>query len=150
MVAVTTGATGPSTGPSTAPFGAQRPRLFGLAYRMLGSAHDAEDVVQDAWLRWVGHGGTVENPRPWLPPVSPRLYLTPPFLLPLAWASYRRRLRRRGHGVVVAPMAPRRARAGWRGEHSPDPRHRDVVRRDRGRPGLGRGAAGRCPGVEHG
>ena len=29
-----------------------RPRLFGLAYRMLGSAVEAEDVVQDAWLRW--------------------------------------------------------------------------------------------------
>jgi N6-L-threonylcarbamoyladenine synthase len=76
---------------------------------MLGSAHDAEDVVQDAWLRWVGHGGTVENPAAWLTTVVTRLYLTPPFLLPLAWASYRRRLRRRGHGVVVAPTAPRRA-----------------------------------------
>lgn len=31
-----------------------RPRLFGLAYRMLGSAAEAEDVVQDAWLRWQG------------------------------------------------------------------------------------------------
>src|SRR5262245_65830557 len=29
-----------------------RPRLFGIAYRMLGSAADAEDVVQDVWLRW--------------------------------------------------------------------------------------------------
>src|SRR5262245_18514725 len=28
------------------------PRLFGIAYRMLGSAAEAEDVVQDAWLRW--------------------------------------------------------------------------------------------------
>jgi RNA polymerase sigma-70 factor (ECF subfamily) len=33
-------------------FVAARPRLFGIAYRMLGSAPDAEDVVQDAWLRW--------------------------------------------------------------------------------------------------
>ena len=33
-------------------FVAARPRLFGIAYRMLGSAFDAEDVVQDAWLRW--------------------------------------------------------------------------------------------------
>ena len=33
-------------------FEAQRPRLFGLAYRLLGSAMDAEDVVQDAYLRW--------------------------------------------------------------------------------------------------
>jgi len=29
-----------------------RPRLFGIAYRMLGSAAEAEDIVQDAWLRW--------------------------------------------------------------------------------------------------
>ncbi len=29
-----------------------RPRLFGIAYRVLGSAAEAEDVVQDAWLRW--------------------------------------------------------------------------------------------------
>jgi len=29
-----------------------RPRLFGIAYRMLGSAADADDVVQDAWMRW--------------------------------------------------------------------------------------------------
>src|SRR3954464_12294968 len=29
-----------------------RPRLFGLAYRLLGTRTDAEDVVQDAWLRW--------------------------------------------------------------------------------------------------
>ena len=29
-----------------------RPRLFGLAYRMLGSVAEAEDVLQDAWVRW--------------------------------------------------------------------------------------------------
>ena len=29
-----------------------RPRLFGIAYRMLGSAVEAEDIVQDAWMRW--------------------------------------------------------------------------------------------------
>ncbi|MFC4018733.1 RNA polymerase sigma-70 factor [Micromonospora sp. GCM10011542] len=33
-------------------FDAVRPRLFGIAYRMLGSVHDAEDIVQDTWLRW--------------------------------------------------------------------------------------------------
>jgi RNA polymerase sigma-70 factor (TIGR02957 family) len=35
-------------------FQEQRRRLFGIAYRMLGSATDAEDVLQDAWLRWQG------------------------------------------------------------------------------------------------
>ena len=33
-------------------FLSMRPRLFGIAYRMLGSAAEAEDVVQDVWLRW--------------------------------------------------------------------------------------------------
>lgn len=60
---------------ATAVFSGQRPRLFGLAYRMLGSAHDAEDVVQDAWLRWAGHGDTVENPAAWLTTVVTRLCL---------------------------------------------------------------------------
>jgi RNA polymerase sigma-70 factor, ECF subfamily len=33
-------------------FAGHRDRLFGIAYRMLGSRADAEDVLQDAWLRW--------------------------------------------------------------------------------------------------
>lgn len=37
---------------SDALFEARRPAMTGLAYRMLGSRADAEDVVQDAWLRW--------------------------------------------------------------------------------------------------
>ena len=35
-----------------AEFDAVRPRLFGIAYRMLGRVVEAEDVVQDAWLKW--------------------------------------------------------------------------------------------------
>ncbi|MFW0788397.1 sigma factor [Gordonia sp. CPCC 205333] len=33
-------------------FTEERPRLFGIAYRMLGSIVEAEDVVSDTWLRW--------------------------------------------------------------------------------------------------
>jgi DNA-directed RNA polymerase specialized sigma24 family protein len=33
-------------------FAEVRPRLFGIAYRVLGSAAEAEDIVQDVWLRW--------------------------------------------------------------------------------------------------
>lgn len=39
--------------PSDPVFADLRPRLVRLAYRMLGSVADAEDVVQDAWLRWL-------------------------------------------------------------------------------------------------
>ncbi|WP_405651820.1 MULTISPECIES: sigma factor [unclassified Streptomyces] len=35
-------------------FESHRPRMFGLAYRMLGSAEEAEDTVQDAYPRWSG------------------------------------------------------------------------------------------------
>lgn len=38
--------------PHLAPFAAARPRLRALAYRLLGSLSDADDLLQDAWLRW--------------------------------------------------------------------------------------------------
>lgn len=38
--------------PSLSEFLSLRPRLYGIAYRMLGSASDAEDVLQNAWVRW--------------------------------------------------------------------------------------------------
>ena len=55
-------------------FEIERPRLLGLAYRMLGSLTDAEDVVQDAWLRWSGADrDEVVNPAAWLTTVTTRL-----------------------------------------------------------------------------
>lgn len=57
-------------------FGIERPRLLGLAYRMLGSLADAEDVVQDAWLRWASTDRqVVENPAAWLTTTTTRLAL---------------------------------------------------------------------------
>jgi RNA polymerase sigma-70 factor (ECF subfamily) len=56
-------------------FEAQRPRLRRLAYRMLGSVSEAEDVVQDAWLRWDRAGEGVENPPAWLAQTTSRLCL---------------------------------------------------------------------------
>src|SRR5688500_4711444 len=50
------------------------PRLWGIAYRMLGSVQDAEDVVQESFLRW--HGADVEAvrmPEAWLVRVATRL-----------------------------------------------------------------------------
>jgi len=51
-----------------------RPRLFGIAYRMLGSAAEAEDIVQDVWLRWQSTNRTaVENPPAYLATTATRL-----------------------------------------------------------------------------
>ncbi len=55
-------------------FEAERPRLLGLAYRILGSAVDAEDVVQEAWVRWQA-AHDVERPAAWLTTVVSRLAL---------------------------------------------------------------------------
>ncbi|MGW1770718.1 RNA polymerase sigma-70 factor [Streptomyces sp. NPDC002104] len=57
-------------------FEEHRPRLFSLAYRMLGSAAEAEDAVQDAYLRWHGtEPGQVAAPGPWLSKVVTNLCL---------------------------------------------------------------------------
>lgn len=55
-------------------FEAERPRLQRLAYRMLGSVAEAQDAVQDAWLRWrrVDPAG-IENPAAWLASATTRL-----------------------------------------------------------------------------
>ncbi|WP_436535131.1 RNA polymerase sigma-70 factor [Actinoplanes sp. HUAS TT8] len=55
-------------------FTSVRPRLFGIAYRMLSSASEAEDLVQDVWLRWQGYDrSTVTNPGAFLATTTTRL-----------------------------------------------------------------------------
>ncbi|WP_434587857.1 RNA polymerase sigma factor SigJ [Streptomyces sp. A5-4] len=55
-------------------FEAHRPVLTGVAYRMLGRVADAEDVVQDAWLRWSAQErDDVREPRAFLVRVTTRL-----------------------------------------------------------------------------
>ena len=55
-------------------FAALRPRLFSIAYRMLGTRADAEDVVQDAWLRWhASVPADVASSEAWLVTVTTRL-----------------------------------------------------------------------------
>ncbi|HET8768232.1 MAG TPA: sigma factor, partial [Pedococcus sp.] len=57
-------------------FDEARPRLFGIAYRMLGSVAEAEDVVQEAWLRWQqADRPAVRNPAAFLTTVTTRLSL---------------------------------------------------------------------------
>ena len=55
-------------------FNRLRPRLQGIAYRMLGSSAEAEDVVQDAWLRWhEADQQRVDNTEAWLVSVTTRI-----------------------------------------------------------------------------
>lgn len=55
-------------------FQSVRPRLFGIAYRMLGSASEAEDIVQDAWIRWQGTDrSVVQDPPAFLATTTTRL-----------------------------------------------------------------------------
>ena len=51
-----------------------RPRLQGIAYRMLGSSAEAEEVVQDAWLRWnEAEQERVDSAEAWLVAVTTRI-----------------------------------------------------------------------------
>jgi RNA polymerase sigma-70 factor (ECF subfamily) len=57
-------------------FSRVRARLLGVAYRITGSRADAEDVVQDAWLRWQRtERSTIERPEAWLTTVTSRIAL---------------------------------------------------------------------------
>ncbi|MCO5996237.1 RNA polymerase sigma-70 factor [Actinoallomurus rhizosphaericola] len=58
-----------------AEFTENRARLFGLAYRLLGEATEAEDVLQDAYLRWET-SGPVDVPAAWLTTVVTNLCLS--------------------------------------------------------------------------
>lgn len=55
-------------------FERHRGRAFAVAYRILGSASDAEDIVQEAWLRWRGADtASIHNPEAWLVTTAARL-----------------------------------------------------------------------------
>jgi RNA polymerase sigma factor (sigma-70 family) len=68
------GVTG-GVGPVGEVFEAERRRLFWLAYRLLGSASDAEDVLQTAFERWIAADGRVTTPALWLTTVVTNLCL---------------------------------------------------------------------------
>jgi RNA polymerase sigma-70 factor (ECF subfamily) len=52
-----------------------RPHLMSVAYRLTGTVADAEDIVQDAWLRWHGQDRAIADLRAWLTTVVSRLGL---------------------------------------------------------------------------
>ncbi|MCK2029480.1 RNA polymerase sigma-70 factor [Microbacterium galbinum] len=55
-------------------FDAHRRRLFGVAYRMLGSVSDAEDIVQETWIRWQGaERAGIREPVAFLTTIATRL-----------------------------------------------------------------------------
>lgn len=57
-------------------YSAERPRLLSLAHRILGSTHDAEDAVQQAWLRaQSARPDEIRDPAAWLTTVTARLCL---------------------------------------------------------------------------
>lgn len=59
---------------ATVIFEAERPRLRSIAYRMLGTPDDADDIVQEAWLRWAdADQDRVVEPAAWLTTVTTRL-----------------------------------------------------------------------------
>ena len=85
---------------------AHRPMLLGLAYRLLGSRHDAEDVLQEAYLRWLGADrSVVEEPRRYLSRVVTRLALDRLRARQSA-ASVRRHLAARDRYRPPSPFGP--------------------------------------------
>src|SRR5215213_264610 len=80
---------------ATEPFVAYRNLLFTVAYEMLGSAADAEDVLQETWLRWVKvDPGQVHDQRAYLVRITTRQSLN------------RLRTRRRRKEAYVGPWLP--------------------------------------------
>ena len=74
---------------ATETFVAHRNLLFTVAYEMLGSAADAEDVLQETWLRWAGVDlGTVRDQRAYLVRITTRQALTRLRTVRRRWESY--------------------------------------------------------------
>jgi RNA polymerase sigma-70 factor (ECF subfamily) len=54
-------------------FNQYRSLLFAIAYRMLGSATEAEDILQEAWIRWQKTESVIQSPKAFLSSIVTRL-----------------------------------------------------------------------------
>lgn len=96
-------------------FAREREHLFGVAYRMLGSATEADDVLQDAWLKVHGSEEAPRSERAWLTTVVVRLCLD-------ALGSARARRERYVGPWLPEPLASA-APAPGAGEEDPERRY---------------------------
>src|ERR1700758_5179624 len=101
-------------------FEALRPHLMAVAYPLTGTVADAEDIVQEAWLRWnsADTRGPIADLRAWLTTVVSRLGLD--------------RLRSAAHRRETYPgnWLPEPVVTGHPGSHGPDPLSEVVAQED--------------------
>ena len=95
-----------------------RPRLTGIAYRMLGSVSDAQDAVQDTYLKWATYDGpAIETPAAWLSRVCTNICLD------RLKAAHKTRLDYVGPSIPIRSkrisMAGRKN--GWKSHHRSQP-----------------------------
>jgi RNA polymerase sigma-70 factor (ECF subfamily) len=99
-------------------FEALRPHLMAVAYRVTGTIADAEDIVQEAWLRWARQDSAISDLRAWLTTVVSRLGLDR-----LRSAAHRRE-------TYTGNWLPEPVVTGFQGQQDTDPLSAVVARED--------------------
>ena len=100
-------------------FALERDQLRGLAYRMIGSVTDAEDVVQDAWLRWQScEQSKVDNPKHFITRIVTNLCLD------------RLRVNKKNRALYVGSWLPEPSLDSFSAADSADPEHIQQVADD--------------------
>src|ERR1700678_867746 len=99
-------------------FEALRPHLMAVAYRLTGTVADAEDIVQEAWLRWDRQDSVITDLRAWLTTVVSRLGLDR-----LRSAAHRRE-------TYTGNWLPEPVVTGYPGSHGADPLSAVVAQED--------------------
>jgi RNA polymerase sigma-70 factor (ECF subfamily) len=115
LVNMTSAATGSQ---EVSAFEALRPHLMAVAYRVTGTIADAEDIVQEAWLRWARQDSAISDLRAWLTTVVSRLGLDR-----LRSAAHRRE-------TYTGNWLPEPVVTGFQGQQDTDPLSAVVARED--------------------